>query len=673
SVLTGGAHGDFTGQSYTVESATQLVFAAMPVSTLVGNSIGTVKVSALDRLNRVVTQDTSTVTLRLVGGVFATGSDTVQAPLVNGTATFSGLSIKTGGSYTLEASVSALIQTSPVFNIYASVLNRQLFYKGSPRYNVTNINFPGFSDDNAIASDKVALLPGAGAATFANVSSYTGGITGVMVDLFGGVGVNASDFSYRVGNDNAPTSWPTGPSPSTVLVRPGAGVGGSDRIELIWPAGAIRKTWLEVTVAASSRTHLAAPDVFYFGNAVGDSGLGDTSSQAIVDLVDEVGALTHPQFLFQNIPITNIYDFDRDGAVSSIDQLSARNNYTSPSTALNYVNLPGVASVADRKLFYRGSSRYNTTSLMFPGFSDDNAIATDKAALLPGTGVATFANLSGYSSGITGIMVDLLGPGAHGSLTAADFAFKVGNNNSPTTWSAGPSPTSVLVRPGAGTAGADRVELIWPAGTVVKTWLEVIVLATPRTGVPQSNVLPDGQADVFFFGNSLGDSGLGNTSTLAKVDMNDELGARNNPQLLFNNIPITYPYDYDRDGAVNMNDELIARNNPTGLLTALRFLNISNPPAAPTGEQDAAAVANSAPWAAPLVTSEAEADPSASGFGDNEAVSSSIVSALQQPRSGLLMLPKSIRSSARESAFEHMMLDANWLEDVEELFRTRST
>jgi hypothetical protein len=641
SVLTGSAQGGFTGQSYTIESATQLAFAALPVSTLVGNSIGTVKVSALDRLNRVVTQDTSTVTLRLVGGVFNTGTDTVQAPLVSGTATFSGLSITNGGAYTLEASASGLIKTSPAFNIYSSVLNRQLFYKGSPRYNVTNSNFPGFSDDNAIATDKVALLPGAGAATFANVSSYSGGITGLMVDLLGGVGVTAADFSFRVGNDNAPANWSAGPSPSTVLVRPGAGVGGSDRIELIWPAGAIRKTWLEVTVAASSHTHLAAPDVFYFGDAVGDSGLGDTSTQAIVDLVDEDGARTHPQYLFQNIPITNIYDFDRDGAVGANDQLIAHNNYTSPSTALNYLSAPGVASVADRKLFYRGSSRYDTTSLLFPGFSDDNAIATDKVALLPGTGVATFDNLSSYSGGITGIMVDLLGPGAHGSLTAADFAFKVGNSNYPSMWWAGPPPTSVVVRPGAGTAGADRVELIWPAGAITKTWLEVIVLATPRTGLPQSSVLPDGQADVFFFGNALGDSGLGNTSTLAKVDGNDELAARNNPQLLFNNIPITNPYDYNRDGMVDGNDELIARNNPTTVTSALKFLNFSNPPAAPSGAQAAAITA------APLVTSQAEDDPTA-------------VPPLQQPPSALLAAPKSIRSLARGFVFEHLTLDADW-------------
>jgi hypothetical protein len=670
SVLWGAAHGDFTGQSYTIESATQLAFAALPVSTLVGTPIGTVKVTALDRLNHVVTQDTSTVTLRLVGGVFATGSDTVQAPLVNGTATFSGLIIKTGGAYTLEASASALIQTSPAFNIYSSVLGRQLFYKGSTRYNVTNANFPGFSDDNAIAIDKVALLPGAGPATFDNVSSYTGGITGIMVDLFDGPGVNAADFSYRVGNDNLPGSWSTAPGPSTVLVRPGAGVGGSDRIELIWPAGAIQKTWLEVTVAVSSRTHLAAPDIFYFGNAVGDSGLGDTSSQAIVDTVDEDGARTHPAQLFQNIPITNIYDYNRDGIVDNNDQLAARNNFTAPNTALNYLEAPGLSVVADRKLFYRGSPRYNTTSLNFPGFSDDNAIATDKVALVPGGGQATFTNVSSYSGGITGIMVDLLGPGDHSSITASDFLFRVGNNNMPSAWAAAPAPSLVAVRPGAGSGGADRIEIVWPAGAIKKTWLEVLVIANSHTGLNQNPNLPSSQGDVFFFGNALGDSGTFDTATLAIVDSNDELGARNNPQQLFANIPINNIYDYNRDGIVDSNDQLIARNNPTNVMSAVRFLNLSNPPATPIGEQSGTAGAvEASSLASPWAATDAEAHSATEFAWADPTVGVRAEPGAQTSVASPLLFSGSARRLVRDRVFEQIA-NTDWLGDGSLLRRT---
>ena len=79
-----------------------------------------------------------------------------------------------------------------------------------------------------------------------------------------------------------------------------------------------------MTVAANSHTGLTAPDIFYFGNAVGDSGLGDTALYALVNSVDESGARNNPKFLFNNIPITNIYDFNRDGSVNSVDEAIAR-------------------------------------------------------------------------------------------------------------------------------------------------------------------------------------------------------------------------------------------------------------------------------------------------------------------------------------------------------------
>ena len=161
-----------------------------------------------------------------------------------------------------------------------------------------------------------------------------------MVDLLGaGASITASDFTFRMGNNNSPGQWAVAPTPATVTVRSVAGVGGSDRVELIWPAGQIAQTWLEVTVAANSHTRLAQPDVFYFGNAVGDSGMGDTVTNALVTGVDESGPRNNPQFLFNNIPITNIYDYNRDGSVSSVDESVARTHPTNPITAVKYINI----------------------------------------------------------------------------------------------------------------------------------------------------------------------------------------------------------------------------------------------------------------------------------------------------------------------------------------------
>lgn len=56
-------------------------------------------------------------------------------------------------------------------------------------------------------------------------------------------------------------------------------VAGSDRVTVIWPGydpndlahPAVAKQWLEVTILATKNTGLSQPEVFYFGNAIGES------------------------------------------------------------------------------------------------------------------------------------------------------------------------------------------------------------------------------------------------------------------------------------------------------------------------------------------------------------------------------------------------------------------
>ena len=57
-----------------------------------------------------------------------------------------------------------------------------------------------------------------------------------------------------------------------------------------WADHAIENQWLRVTVKATPRTGLAEPDVFYFGNAVGES--GNQPGNAIVNATDEIFAPT---------------------------------------------------------------------------------------------------------------------------------------------------------------------------------------------------------------------------------------------------------------------------------------------------------------------------------------------------------------------------------------------
>jgi parallel beta-helix repeat protein len=218
----------------------------------------------------------------------------------------------------------------------SSVVGRHVFYNNSV-FDGENAA-AGAADDSAIATDKQALLPGQ-TATFANYTSYNRGINGVMVDITGLAGTpTAGDFSFRVGNNDNPSGWTPVTVNPTVTVRPGAGLGGASRVTLIWPDGAIIRQWLQVTVRATAATGLAAPDVFYFGSAPGES--GDSADSAAVSIVDELLARNNPHGASDPVGVTYRFDYNRDGRVSVIDQLLARNNFTTQDTVLQLIRVP---------------------------------------------------------------------------------------------------------------------------------------------------------------------------------------------------------------------------------------------------------------------------------------------------------------------------------------------
>ena len=117
-------------------------------------------------------------------------------------------------------------------------------------------------------------------------------------------------------------------------MRAGAGVDGSDRVTIIFPDGAVKKTWLQVTVKATAATGLATPDVHYWGNAVGD--VGNSPTDTAVNVADQLGARAHPHTLLTPAPLNDAYDFNRDKQVNVQDELIARSN---PSTLLTDLNL----------------------------------------------------------------------------------------------------------------------------------------------------------------------------------------------------------------------------------------------------------------------------------------------------------------------------------------------
>jgi hypothetical protein len=202
----------------------------------------------------------------------------------------------------------------------ASVAGRYVFYNNSAFDRPAAGVAPAAGDDDrAIAPDKQALLPGQ-TGGFSNYTSYALGLNGIMIDVaglptLGNATLSAADFLFRGGTGADPSTWATAPAPSSISVRRGAGVGGSDRVVITFPDGAVRNQWLQITVNASAATGLARPDVFYFGNLGGE--VGDAAGDAVVGARDLV--LTRSYMTRRNLPVSNHYDHNRDGRVDSRD------------------------------------------------------------------------------------------------------------------------------------------------------------------------------------------------------------------------------------------------------------------------------------------------------------------------------------------------------------------
>jgi len=222
-----------------------------------------------------------------------------------------------------------------------AVVGRHVFYNNS----AFDGNDPdlGAADNAAIATDKSALLPGQ-IAGFAHYTSYSRGINGIMIDIFDPAGaITDDDFRFRVGNNDDPDAWSKAPPPADMRVYPGGGAGGSYRVTFIWDELAIRNQWLQVTVLGEN-LGMAENDVFYFGNAVGES--GNSAADAHVTVADLLLARNNPRGFLDAPGIDFSYDFNRDQRVNVTDMLLARNNQAGALDGLRLIDLSHLGGAA---------------------------------------------------------------------------------------------------------------------------------------------------------------------------------------------------------------------------------------------------------------------------------------------------------------------------------------
>ena len=238
--------------------------------------------------------------------------------------------------------------------------------------------------------------------------------------------------------------------------------------------------------------------------------------------------------------------------------------------------------VSARHVYYRNSA--------FDTKNASDAIAPDKHALLPGQR-ASFANYTGYSAGLNGVIVDLGGVDPT-QIRFSDFAFRVGIDADTAAWSP-VTPTRIEYTAFGGEGLSHRFFVVFDDRAIVNRWLEVRVKANDfSSGLlrPSATKLPSD--DVFYLGNLAGDTG--NSQSSATVNVADLLAVRRNATAVGESVGIGNPYDLNKDTRVNLFDLLVARSGAAELPL---FLAPSQSPlavgVAPTSAQ---APATTIPW-----------------------------------------------------------------------------
>jgi len=227
------------------------------------------------------------------------------------------------------------------------------------------------------------------------------------------------------------------------------------------------------------------------------------------------------------------------------------------------------AAVVRRYVFYDNSTWDDLGG-------DDGAIATDKQELLPGE-TASYLNYTSYDSGINGIMIDVMDLPDGVSPTLDDFVFRVGGTGTagtptdPSTWNPAPVPDNITVRPGEGSGmdldgaayqGADRIVITWANGAIKNQWLQVIVKDGTLLGLAQ--------ADVFYFGNQVGET-LDSTMN-AVVGVLDEFEVWKATRALGGaEVDISNQFDINRDKKVNAIDQFTVWKNKADASQALNL------------------------------------------------------------------------------------------------------
>jgi autotransporter-associated beta strand protein len=297
--------------------------------------------------------------------------------------------------------------------------------------------------------------------------------------------LSAADFSFAIGNDNNLGDWTAPPDPTYVNVYPGRGPGGSTQITIIWDDNAIENEWLRVTMLADQLTGLAVPDVFYFGNAIGET--GDSNTDALVTSND--AARVSANFT-GNAAVTNPYDINRDGVVDSSDVAIVNSHLTTAANGLNLITAPpaGAAPAGSASgLVWSSSAGGSIVTVSGGGYTISAPLALNgNLTVLPAAG--SQLTISGDITGAGGLTVSdpgtviLSGTNAYTGGTAV-----TAGNVIVTSASAIPDNSNLVVGAGAGqffASAAPAASAAAPVPTVATDTGPATVATTQPASAP---------------------------------------------------------------------------------------------------------------------------------------------------------------------------------------------
>ncbi len=225
----------------------------------------------------------------------------------------------------------------------ANVTNRRVFYN---RALSTVFGNGAGNPVNAIDPSKTALLPGQ-TTSFSNDTNYDRGLNGLVIDVskLGSI-PTAADFQFATWNGIDATGFAAITATPTITFIPNGGLAGVGRVKIEFADREVFNTWLRITVLANNTTDLPSNDVFYFGHAVGDMNLGNIGTPITIRTnATDISAVRQNQSPApDSVPVTNIYDVNKDGRVDTTDsQILRQNQYISEIT--RYFTAPSSLSI----------------------------------------------------------------------------------------------------------------------------------------------------------------------------------------------------------------------------------------------------------------------------------------------------------------------------------------